>query len=117
MGRDGCQLKQSDPEEMIWLNSRLTTAILHLLIEWVLFVLGWSWAWDLISFLVGTISEVDADVALPRAGEDLAPSFSIDYFLSPLVIILGVDTDVALPRVRAGLGPHPLQVVESVSGC
>lgn len=48
----------------------------------------------------------------------MAPSFYIDSFLSLLVvIILGVDTDVAVPRVRAGLGPHPLHVVESVSGC
>lgn len=50
-------------------------------------------------------------------GEDLAPSFHTDSFLSLLVvIILGVDTDVAFPRVRAGLGPHPLHVVERKSG-
>lgn len=43
-------------------------------------------------------------------GEDLAPSFYTDSFLSLLVvIILGVDTDVAFPRVGAGLGPHPLR--------
>lgn len=73
MRRDVCQPKQSDPEEMIWRNSRLMTAILHLLIEWVLFVLGRSWAWDLIFFLVGMISEVDADVALLRVRGGLGP--------------------------------------------
>lgn len=63
------------------------------------------------------ISEVDADVALPRARGGLGPSFYIDSFLSLLVvIILGVDTDVAFPRVRAGLGPHPLRVVERKGG-
>lgn len=73
MGRDVFQPKQSDPEEMIWRNSRLMTVILHLLNEWVLFVLDRSWAWDLRSLLVGMILEVDADVALPRAKGGLGP--------------------------------------------
>lgn len=73
MGRDVFQPKQSNPEEMIWRNSRLMTVILHLLNEWVLFVLGRSWPWDLRSLLVGMISEVDADVALPRAKGGLGP--------------------------------------------
>ena len=73
MGRDVFQPKQSDPEEMIWRNSRLMTVTLRLLNEWVLFVLDRSWAWDLRSLLVGMILEVDADVALPRAKGGLGP--------------------------------------------